>query len=432
MPLTRAARLIAVGGVCFLATVIGQTEAGPADFYAPPPDPGAKLPAAGIYPQGQRLAFMGYSGDPARDLASGFTVAGPVYGDQQPYLERCFQNGWPVVAHVGPHITFNDKDPNKYKVDPARLRDEVQKQVQQLAGHKEVLWWAVHPEELRPWRKDEMQYLDIVCQAVRKYDPSARPIYLYNPNHRDAASLLPIAKHADVVAKGCYVNLSGRKRERAWVRWTIEQEIEALRAAGRPGAFPLLMPELCRDPDPSEDAEIPAWVRHDVYLGLTSGAKGVLIWSLFKRKDVKRTWQLWYDAYCQCARELNGDRALARVFLFGQPHSNLQVKLVQGASLASVTLGGQAEPTTTSDKERAQRQLKLAAWTSAELAYGDGRWLWLINSANGPAVFTVNGWPRGSRAENAFDGQPVSLQDNTPLRLELPAYGVAALRFSKP
>ncbi len=50
--------------------------------------PSEKLPADGIYPHGRKLAFMGYSGDPARDLANGFTVAGPVYGDQKPYLSR--------------------------------------------------------------------------------------------------------------------------------------------------------------------------------------------------------------------------------------------------------------------------------------------------------------------------------------------------------
>ena len=69
----------------------------------------------------------------------------------------------------------------------------------------------------------------------------------------------------------------GRKRDRALVRWSVEQEIEALKAAGRTDAIPLVMPELCRDPEPNEDTEIRAWVRHDVYLGLASGAKGVLI-----------------------------------------------------------------------------------------------------------------------------------------------------------
>jgi hypothetical protein len=43
---------------------------------------------------------MGYSGDPARGLANGFTVAGPVYGDQVPYLNRCFEHGWLQYAQL--------------------------------------------------------------------------------------------------------------------------------------------------------------------------------------------------------------------------------------------------------------------------------------------------------------------------------------------
>jgi len=387
------------------------------------------LPQDGIYPHGRKLAFMGYSGDPARDLASGFTVAGPVYGDQKPYLDRCFTNGWPVVAHVGLRITFNDKDPAKYNLDLPNLRQEIEKQVRELAGHKEIVWWAIHPEELRPWRGDEMQYLAVVCEAVRKTDPQARPIYLYNPNHRDAKTLLPIAKQVDVLAKGCYVNSVGRKRDRAWVRWSVEQEIEALRADGRPQAIPLLMPELCKDPEPEEDREIRAWVRHDVYLGMASGAKGVLIWSLFKRKEVKRTWQLWYDAYSECARELNGDRGLAQVFLFGERQSALKVQQVQGSAAANVTLGGSDEATTTTDQERAKREVEFPSWTAAEFVYGGSRWLFVINSANASAAFTVSGWPSGFGGEDAFTGKAMENQNGSSRHLNLPAYGVAGLRF---
>ena len=404
------------GGV---ATALATPAAIPAD----------KLPVDEIYPNGRKLAFMGYSGDPARDLANGFTVAGPVYGDQMPYLNRCFEHGWPVVAHIGPQITFNDKAPAKYKLDPASLRQEIEKQVQGLAVHKEIVWWAIHPEELRPWRRDEMQYLAIVSDTIRKHDPQARPIYLYNPNHRDAKSLVPITKEVDILAKGCYVNSVGRKRDRAWVRWSVEQEIEVIRAAGRPNAIPLVMPELCKDPEPREDKEIRAWVRHDVYLGMTSGAKGVLIWSLFKRKEVKRTWQLWYDAYAECARELNGPRGLAQVFLFGQRRFTLKVGQIHGPAAASVTLGGNAESTTTSKQERAQREVKLPSWTAAEFAYGDSRWLFLVNSANGPAAFEVREVPESSRAEIAFNGEAIQIAHGSPLRLDLPAYGVAGVRF---
>ncbi len=383
--------------------------------------------AGGIFPRGNKLAFMGYSGDPARDLTNGFTVAGPVYGNQMPYLQRCFSNGWPVVAHVGPRITFDDKKADKYKLNETTLRAEVEQQMQELAPHKEIVWWAVTPEELRPWRKDEMKYLDIVCDAVRKHDPQQRPVYLYNPNHRDAKSLEPIAKQVDVLAKGCYVNSAGKKRDRAWVRWSVEQELAALKSAGRPQALALVMPELCKDPEPGEEQEIRAWVRHDVYLGLASGAQGVLLWSLFKRKEVKRTWQLWYDAYAECARELNGPRGLAQVFLFGKRCDDIKVELVKGGGSAAVQLGGNAEPTTTTEQERAARQVSMASWTAAGFEHGGSRWLFVINSGNAPATFALAKLSPRARIENAFDGAPCVLEKN---QLTLPAYGVAALKIT--
>ena len=191
------------------------------------------------------------------------------------------------------------------------------------------------------------------------------------------------------------------------------------------------MPELCKDPELAEDKEIRAWVRHDIYLGLCSGAKGVLMWSLFKRKEVTRTWQLWYDAYAECARELNGERALAQVFLFGERRSDLKVSLVKGDAAANVTLGGNAEPTTTSEQERAKREIKFPSWTAVEFFHHGSRWLFLVNSANSPASFTVAGWPEDSRAINAFAGTPIALKNSDPLRMELPAYGVSAIRFGK-
>jgi hypothetical protein len=270
------------------------------------------LPPDGIYPRGRKLAFMGYSGEPARDLANGFTMAGPVYGDQRPYLQRCFEHGWPVVAHIGAKVTFNDKDPAKYKLDPQGLRQEIERQVQDLAGHKEIR----------------------------------------------------------------------------------------------------------------------AWVRHDVYLGMASGAKGVLIWSLFKRKEAKRTWQIWYDAYSECARELNGPPALAQVFLFGERKSTLKVEPIDGSAVASVALGGDAESTTTTDQERASRQVKLPSWTSAEFAYRGSRYLFLVNSANAPAAFSVGGTPVDTGLEDVFTGAAVTPRRGEPLRFDLPAYGVTGVRMT--
>ena len=240
---------------------------------------------------------------------------------------------------------------------------------------------------------------------------------------------MPIAKQVDVIGKGCYVNSVGKKRDRAWVGWSIEQEIGAIAAAGRPGAIPIVMPELCKDPEPGEEKEIRGWVRHDVYLGLAKGAKALCLWSLFKRKEVGKTWQIWYDAYAECGRELNGERGLAQVFLFGgEPTARLDVKRVGGSSPIAVKLGGNAEPETSSAQESQEREQQMSSWLAREFVYGNAHWLIVINSANDPATFEVGGWPEGTVAENAFDSEPVDLR--MPLRLDLPAYGVRAIRFA--
>jgi hypothetical protein len=416
--------------------LVGATASLPANsnfangFFTPPPDPGAKLPADGIFPRGRKLAFMGYSGNPARDLTNGFTVAGPVYGDQACYIAQCVAHHWPVVAHIGLPIKFVGAKAVTNPASSKAMQDEIQTQIRALAGSKDIVWWAIKPEELRPWKRVEMDYLKHVCDAVRASDPLLRPIYLYNPNHRNAQTLAPIARQVDVVAKGAYVNSTGHQHERAWVQWSVEQEIAAIQKAGRPGAIPLLNPELCQDPDPSADGEIRPWVRHDIYLGLVSGAKGVPIWSLYPRKEVRRTWQLWYDAYAECGRELNGPRGLAQVFLFGERRSDLKIRQVEGESVVPITLGGKVEAGTTSVAERTPRKITVPAWTAAEYSYGDRHWLFLINSANSPGRFVISGWPPDSRAENTFTGSLIALPNTGKLPVNLDACGVYALCFS--
>ena len=419
------------GAACGVCVAASAAQADGGAFFLAAASPAVPT-GDGIYPHGRRLAYMGYSGVPARDLTNGFTVAGPCYGNDAPYVRMCASNGWPVVAHIAHGHRFTEKDPAKnYVFDEPSLRTNVAAEVQALAPLKEIVWWAVQPEELRPWRKSEMQYLAVVCDEVRARDPLRRPVYLYNPNNRTCETLAPIARQVDVLAKGCYVNSVGKKRERAWLGWSVEQELAALAAAGRPGAIPLVMPVLSQDPEPGEEGEIRAWVRHDVYLGLARGAKGVLIWSLFRRREVAKTWPLWYDAYAECGRELNGARGLAQVFLFGgTPEAKLDVRLARGEEAARVTLGGQAggEAVTTDETERRERDRELPSWVAREFVYGDAHWLFVVNSANDAAAFEVRGWPADVAARDGFTSAPVALA--AALRLELPAYGVAAVRFA--
>jgi hypothetical protein len=384
--------------------------------------------ADGFYPNGTRMVYAGYSGVPARDMTNGFTVAGPVYGAQEKFMQQCMEAGYPVFPQLNTALNFNDKSTNKYVVVESDLRERLTTQIDRCKAYTNIVWWSLTPEELRPWRKDEMNYLSLSVKIIRELDPLKRPIFMYHPNHRGIPELTTFAKSLDVLGKGRYVNSSGKKRSRQWVRQGVEEELEAIRLSGRPNVLPIVMPELCKDPDdPNEDKEIRSWVRHDVYLGLCSGAKGVLLWSLFPRPAVKRTWKTWYDAYAECGRELNGEQQLALPFLFGEVRSDLKIKRTSKHS-DELTTGGEVETTTTTDAERMQRKATVASWTTRELVYSGKRFVFIVNSANEPATFEIAGWKSAQRVRDLFSN--VALKD-VPTAIQVPAYGVVGFVETK-
>jgi len=187
--------------------------------------------ADGFYPNGSRMVYAGYSGVPGRDLTNGFTVAGPVYGAQEKFMQLCIDAGYPVIPQLNNNLTFNDKATNKYVVVEQDLRARLTEQIDRYKGYTNIVWWSLTPEELRPWRKDEMKYLDLSVQMIRELDPLKRPIFMYHPNHRGIPELTTFAKSFDVLGKGRYVNSSGKKRSRQWVRQGVEEELEAIRLA---------------------------------------------------------------------------------------------------------------------------------------------------------------------------------------------------------
>jgi hypothetical protein len=186
------------------------------------------------------------------------------------------------------------------------------------------------------------------------------------------------------------------------------------------------MPELCADPAPEETALIEPWARHDVYLGMCSGAKGVMIWSLFPRGGVKRTWKTWYDAYARCGRELGSERHLGEVFLFGEPRTDLRVAPADGRTATSISLGGAAlEEGTTTAAEREVRKTDVPDFTVRDLAFGTRRYLFVVNSRGSERKFSIAGWPAGTRFTNAFTGAPLSPAETASITL--PAWGVAGI-----
>jgi hypothetical protein len=268
-------------------------------------------------------------------------------------------------------------------------------------------------------------------EAIRAADPLKRPIWMYDPNHRDAKALVQTGANLDLIGKGCYVSYAGYQDRRVWVRWGMEQETEAIRQL-RGRRTPLLLAELIKDPDPMFLSQIPAWVRHDIYCGLIHGAKGVVIFSLFKRTGVRQSYDIWYEAYATAARQLTGERKLGEVFLFGEPRRDLTVKQLSGP--ATVTLADKTKTTeakSLSEREKAGMSLKYPAVSWRELARSTSRYLFVCNSSPEPARVAVSGFPKASAIEEADTGTTVETAKKPTIEFELPAWGVRALKFSR-
>lgn len=352
-------------------------------------------PREQVYPQGKLFPFMGYSGSPARDARFGFSVAGPSYAaDQGPALEAAEKAGLSFPYKIGIKMNFHAKPPEKpLALNEDEIRRRITEQVTKVVNRESICWWYLSPEEIRYWRKNEMAYLKAATEAIRAIDPLQRPIWMYEPNFRNAESLAKTGRYLDIIGKGVYVNLAGYQENRIWVRWSVEQEVLAIeqltKAGGDRQRIPLVMPELCKDPaDPAQDHLIPRWVRHDVYLGLMSGAKGVAIWSLFRRAEVKRTWQIWYDAYAHVATDLTGPLQLGQVFLFGKKSNRFPVRIVTGPKEVEMTksVSKKLEIGTTSDDERNEERITYPSVSVSEHQHEGAAFLFLCNSSSSERV----------------------------------------------
>lgn len=403
-------------------------------FFTPPAPPPASLPADQVYPRGRVFPFIGFSGKAQWQKENGYTVFGPVYGDEANQLKALAEAkaaGLPFIFKLGLEMNFLAKDgAPAVQMKPNEVRDAIAKQAAAALADPAVCWWYVTPEELRFWTPAEMEYLEAARKALAG-DPLKRPMWMYEPNNRDAAALSLTGKHQDIMGKGFYCNISGFKDDRVWIRWSAEQEVAALKKLGRKTGLALVMPELAADPEPTEEPLIPVWARHDVYAGLIHGCKGVAIWSLFKRPEVAKTHEVWMTAYATVAKELTGAKALGQVFLFGEARKSLVLTQTEGPATVELALGKARgeEATDISASERRKLTAKYPAFSSVELAYGPARYVFLTNDTASPLAIEVKGFPKGCEVTSIFDDTKLDGSSGA-LMVKLDKWGASGLRFN--
>ncbi len=392
-------------------------------FFAPGSDSGKNLPADRIYPQGRIFPYSGFSPANLAELKQGgFTMAGPVYTDRQlrDLCRGAEEHHLGILYPLHPASGAGKLSKSMLDnpaFDAAPFLKDLRRQVRAAADNRNIAWWYLTPEELRPWRKRDMDFLKRAVAVIRKNDPRKRPVWMYLPNHYTAEQMRPFAECLDVVGKGMYPSQFGKERERIWVRQSTEQESGAIRASGKP-ALALAVPEMFRQPAPDLGKQLNEIVRHDVYLSLMSGARGVAVFSLAKRPGFE-SHSVYYNAYRTIGRELT-EQGLGQAFLFGTKENVLKV-IPETKTRLSVSSGPGSKGV----------RSEYSPVSSLELGYRDERLLFLANSSHGETVpVRIEGFPSGRiRVIDRFTGKETGLVGNGVYKTSLKPYEVQCLRF---
>ncbi|MBE6358797.1 MAG: hypothetical protein E7057_06075 [Lentisphaerae bacterium] len=373
-----------------------------------------------LYPNGDKFLFSGYSPSSAmyeKLKGDGFTAVGPVYSDMQKFMAAAKKSGLPVFYNINGPLGKKALEDKNVQLDPAALgkaiTDEVKAAV--AAYSDDIYAWYLRPEELRYWRKREFAYFTIATAAIRKADPLKRPVLMYNPGHYNAGSLQKYLPHLTMMGKGTYTNHSGFKEQRIWVRHSMLLQQQAITGAKVDIPFIAVL-EMMRPPEKTDLPKIGTWVRHDVYCALVSGAKGIVIYSLWPRSGFRNFGHNeYYQAYKSCAAELTGKADLGKVFLHG--------KEIPGITL-NVT-DGQKEIELTAHKTK----VTYSTVNFKALEYNGKKYIFAVNSANTPITCQLAGVPAKTHLQEIDGKRTYSVDDKGATALTFAPLEVLILTY---
>ncbi|MCK4998823.1 MAG: hypothetical protein KAS23_04780 [Anaerohalosphaera sp.] len=304
--------------------------------------------SADLYPLGDTFCFTFYStreADSVYSLQNGATAIGPYYGDQSGALQRAVDLDTKFIYKVHPACMMGNSflDDDFVMPDDETIINDTIAAVNAVKDNLNIDMWDVVPEELRHWKSLEMHYLGLVTSTIRATDSYNRPIYMYEPNNRNAAALSKTLVYQDICAKGMYVEAVGMRENRIWCRWSMEQELEAI-ANVKPSAIPWIVLWMAWDAEAGQEHLIDDWCRHDAYIGLLMGGKGIEIWSGWRgRAGFSDDFDAYLDGYLSVANDLNGELGLGKVFLYGQKLDDVTVDVISGPETLTVEYDGTHE-----------------------------------------------------------------------------------------
>jgi hypothetical protein len=383
------------------------------------------VPGQATYPWGDNFWFSFYSSigtDTTYAVEHGATGIGPYYGGLSGQVSPLAE-----AADLGANFSYKVVLPSMDGFSPsntnfvwpadATLIAEATAVVDAVKTNQNIVMWDLVPEELRHWKANEMNFIEVVSDAIRAADPHDRPVMMYEPNHRKTANLVNTIPHQDICAKGMYVtavNGGDFRHHRIWARWSMEQELDAI-AAANTNAVPWIMLWMAADAPEGEEHWIEGWCRHDAYMGLIMGGKGISIWSGWRpRNSWTNDFQTYFDAYLSVAADLNTERNFAPVFLYGTETTGVTHSVTSGPSSLELVypagITNNYPPVTYKMRE-----------------FFGLHYLFMVNSATQSVTLTFNGVPDAVRTD-LFTGANYPASGGS-FGISLDPYEVAGFRF---
>ena len=168
------------------------------------------IPSRATYPWGTQFWFSFYStigADSAYAVEHGATGIGPYYGGLSgqvaPLAEAQEQGVNFSYKVILPSMAgFSVSNTNFVWPSDAILMAETTAVVDAVKTNLNVVMWDVVPEELRHWKPDELNFIQVVSDAIRAADPAGRPVMMYEPNNRKTANLINTVPYQEICGKG--------------------------------------------------------------------------------------------------------------------------------------------------------------------------------------------------------------------------------------
>ena len=221
--------------------------------------------------------------------------------------------------------------------------------IQRYGRYKSLGWWSIIPEEAI-WRNYDnqsanIQQMIVSAETLRRHDPAHHPIYIALVPDYDATDLRHYTPYIDAVGTEIYPSYAGQPG--AWVRYQVEQEIEAIDSSSATARNRTVFPIALLQQFPAGAPMTGADARHNVFLALVAGARAIHTWNDADRDAGSLNGTGVYANFSEAALQINGADGVGEAFLFGTQLAPVATEILSGprkSAAFTTTLNGPKGP----------------------------------------------------------------------------------------